>query len=1407
MNDIKNIYEECRNCKKCKIKISIKVNEEIVEYSGNEKADIMFIAQNPSCYRDNRGINNKIFLDDKIRPIFESMLKNVGLDFEDIYVTNLVKCSTKNNVMPSDDILENCKDFLLREIEIVRPKIIITVGKFASNYFGLKENNELKVEKGILYYSIYHPSFCNYGKMKIEEYSKQLLNIKDKIDEIKNNRNKFVQLHCHSIYSIRDGLCSPEEYVRFAYNNKLDVCSITDHGQIGGWIRQYFEAKKYGIKPIFGCELYINNYRNKLEYKDNVKSEDYKLFKKNNHIILLVKNKIGFNNLIKISSDAWINGFYFKPRTDIEFIKKHSEGLICLTSCLGGEISTELSKNNYDKAKEIALNYKQIFGDDLYIELLLIDLKEQIIINKLLCKLAKELGIKTVITNDCHYIEKEDSKIHDILLMIRDNKTMKDKEKNPDEIWQFKSKDLYYKNQFEMYRSFKDFYENEYFTEEVYKDSVKNVREIIDKVENIELDTSIKLPKLYDNDEEIFHNKLVKGWKEKGFDKLDEKTKKIYRDRVKYEEGIIKKLGFVGYFLILEDIINWAKRNNIYVGKARGSGAGSLVCYLLNITGLDPIKYGLLFERFMSEGREDPPDIDVDFSSDDRDKVVEYIFNRFSKEKTCAIGTYGFFKTRSAILDIGRVLNIPLIESLRLTRDVLTSDSDDMTIEEIENNFPEVKDYFDKYPEVKKILEKLRGKIRNISRHAAGIIISDRNLSENIALMTQKNNILSAWQEGSDYHELSKLGFVKFDILGLTNLSVIRDTLKLIKQRYNKDINLDSIDLNDINVYKKIWNGDTVGIFQFESRIARDLIAKIKPSNFNELIATNALLRPGPLRLGMHEDFAKRKFTGKYTIPKCLEDILKETYGIIVYQESIMLIAQKIANFDLVEANRFRKALVKYGRSAEVESKRFAEVESYKDKFINNATKFITREQAENLWKEMASFSQYGFNKCLAGNSKVLYYTNVKKGIVDEIEICELYKKFHSSNKSIYICSYIDGKLKPVKIKNVYDTGIKKCYVLKTRDNRQIISSADHKFLVFRNWLKLSELEKGMEITIFLRDFNIFDLDVVKEIKYCGKRHTYDIEVEDINHCYIANEFVVHNSHSCGYAMISYQEMWLKKYYFIEFMTALINNTPRGKEGKNTTSFLADYINYARINGINVLNPDINRSQLDFSILDDNTIIYGFNHIKNIGNLGQEIIKKRPFKSFKDFLDKVKCNKTKVEYLIYSGAFDSFDDRNELLKEYYSIKKSEENFVELSKKDLMKLEIDALKVYLSDKIFKDDFKKCFKKLNIMSITEFCKLAEGESYVYGMIESVLMRKTKKNKNMYVISLMDDYSKITFFAWDKEYKNNKELLRKDRFVVLKLKKDNKGRVPILQCNGDQRVLDLKKLYENYIIKLRK
>jgi DNA polymerase-3 subunit alpha len=806
--------------------------------------------------------------------------------------------------------------------------------------------------------------------------------------------NKFVHLHAHDEYSIRDAMGRVEDIVDFAKEKGLPAICITNHGSIGGFIRQYFACKEAGIKSIFGCEVYINKHR-KMDPQDI--PEDGR---KNNHLILIAKNLKGYKNIINITSDAWINGYYFRPRSDYQYIRERSEGIIVSTACMGGKLSRLLAEDDWSTAEKFIDFCKKCFKD-FYVELIITDDKDQAKLNDKLCKIAKKKKVPTILTGDCHYLRKKDVRIHDTLVMIASKNTfsmLEDPEKK-DKVFQYSVKDLYYKDLQEMYDLYKKRHRSNHFTEEVFISSVKNVTKIVNSIESFELDTSLKLPQVSKNSNGALKKAIKKGFKERGF---SQKKHPEYWERMKYEYEIITEKGFSDYFLIVQEITSWTTKEGMLVGTGRGSAAGSLISYLLGITNIDPIKYGLLFERFISIERADIPDIDIDFEPCFRDTVKEHIIEVYGKDRTCTIGTYGTFKHKNALLDVARAHDVPLGETFKITKNVIgeNKELDKMTFEELISEYPEFKAYAKKYPKVVKRAKGLLFQVNTMSKHAAGVIISSDSLKNKLALVMRDGHIFSAWQEGRAHKELSKIGFVKFDILGLQNLTVIRECLSLIKKRRKKDVDINNLPDNDKKSLQMANDGDTFGIFQFESNTAVKWLKEIGVDTFMDLSHITSIMRPGVSETEMAEEYVERKHGKDFTIPKVLRPILKETYGIIIYQEQIMLIAQEVGGFDKAESNHLRKTLGGKGITSDEKKKIIKE---YKNKFLKGSAGSLKKSKAEKLWNEMESFAKYGFNKSHAVSYSYIGYI-------------ELYLKSHYFIE--FMCSLVNNTSRGKEDKN-----------------------------------------------------------------------------------------------------------------------------------------------------------------------------------------------------------------------------------------------------------------------------------------------------------------------------------------------------------------------------------------------------
>ncbi|MFH1387272.1 MAG: DNA polymerase III subunit alpha, partial [bacterium] len=741
---------------------------------------------------------------------------------------------------------------------------------------------------------------------------------------------KFVHLHTHTEYSLLDGACRIADLIKRAKEHNMPALAVTDHGNMYAAVDFYRQAKETEVKPIIGCELYVAP----RSRHDKETKEDRSPY----HLTALVKNETGYKNLVNLVSLASIEGFYNRPRVDRELLEKYHEGLIILSGCADGEISRALLEGDKAKAKGIALRQRELWGDDYYLEVMDLKMEQFAGLKPAFGELSKETGIPLVATNDVHCLTREDIYLQDVLLCIQTNAFLDDEKR-----FKFDSQEFYMKTPAEMARLFAE-----------VPQAITNTLAIAEKCDfKLEMGV-LHLPNFEvpeGNTPESFLEKLVwEGIKKKYGSLLPPEV----IDRVKYELYTIEKMGYASYFLIVQDFINWAKTNGIQVGPGRGSAGGSIVSYALGITNIEPLKYGLIFERFLNLERISMPDIDIDFCFENRGKVIEYVTKKYGSDHVAQIITFGTMAARAAIRDVGRVQRVPLPEVDKIAK--LVPIGPDVTLSSALSGVKELKTAYEN-PIIKKLLDTamgIEGMVRHASVHAAGVVISQKPVMEYAPLQRlDENSIVTQYT----MNDLDKIGLLKMDFLGLRNLTMIAHAVEILKKNRNIDVDINTIPLDDLNTYRLFNAGDTIGIFQLESRGMQQLIKDLKPSYFEEIIALLALYRPGPLESGMVEDFVKRKHKKvpiKYELPE-LQPILRETYGVILYQEQVMEIASKIAGFSMGQADVLRAAMGK---------KKVKEMEKQKEHFIEGAVKRgISKHKAAELFNLCAKFAGYGFNK------------------------------------------------------------------------------------------------------------------------------------------------------------------------------------------------------------------------------------------------------------------------------------------------------------------------------------------------------------------------------------------------------------------------------------------------------------
>ena len=1035
----------------------------------------------------------------------------------------------------------------------------------------------------------------------------------------------FVHLHLHTEWSLLDGAIRIDDLVGRLIEYKMPGCAITDHGTLYGIIHFYTKLKSAGLKPILGCEFYVAE-NSRFEKKAAKKGEV------GTHLVLLAKDKEGYQNLLKLASIAYLEGFYYKPRIDKEVLKNYHQGLIAMSACLEGEIPKLILKGQIDKAIEVAKWYKEVFGEDFYLELQKNDLPEQEKVNIALLEISEKLGIKCVATADCHYLDKEDALAHEVLLCIQTGHKLSD----PDR-FRFNTNKLYLASIEEMKERFKD----------LPSEIVTNSMEIFEKV-NLEIQTGeVLFPKAKipqgESVESYFVKKAkaglekrIKELKKKGNLSADEKE---YWERLEYEMEVIIEKGYASYFLIVADFIEWARSQGIPVGPGRGSSAGSLTAYALGITNLDPLRWGLLFERFLNKERPSLPDIDVDFCMERRDEVIEYVAKTYGKKYIAKIATFGQLKARQVVRDVGRVLGFKPKEIDPIAK--MISPGIDVSLEkELKRaEFKKLMQRNEKLNQLFELAKKLEKLPRHVSQHAAGVVISGKPIIEVAPLMKgDEGEILVQF----DMKSCETVGLIKFDFLGLKTLTIIDHTLKLIKRYEGIDLDINDIPLNDEKTFELLRKGETEGVFQLESEGMKELLKRLKPSDFNDLIAVLALYRPGPLEGGLVDQYIETKHGKRkpeYLHP-LLEPILKETYGVIVYQEQVMEIARAFAGYTLGEADLLRRAIGKKQKEL---------MESLREEFVSRSIqRDIPREIAEKVFDLIEKFADYGFNK----------------------------------------------------------------------------------------------------------------------------------------------------SHSAAYALVAYQTAYLKAHYPIYFMASILTYEA------NKSEEVSKYLSTANEMGINILPPDINKSEAGFSV-ENNSIRIGLYAIKNVGEEAvNEILRKRPYKSFIDFCNKIdtkKVNKKTIEALIKAGAFDSLEsNRAKLIHNLPSVLSIStqtkfstlfkqttllsldttfklEDVPEWSLDEKLNFEKEALGFYLTDHPIKR-FRRWINIFSSYNLEKIKNAKEGtKAIIAGVISEIKLKSTKTGEKMAIIKIEDEKAALRALIFPDLYKQYMQILGEGAMLWFKIEVD--------------------------------
>ena len=765
--------------------------------------------------------------------------------------------------------------------------------------------------------------------------------------------SNFVHLHIHSEYSLLDGANRIKDLPIRAKELGMDAIALTDHGSMFGVIDFYKACKANGIKPIIGCEVYVA--------PRSRKDKDPNLDARYNHLILLAKNNDGYKNLAKLVSLGYTEGFYYKPRIDKEALEQYHENLICCSACLAGEVNQAILKNNMEEAKKVALWFKKLFGEDYYLEIQNNGIKEQVLVNQKLIELSRELDIPLVATNDAHYLKREDAYNHEVLLCIQTGKKMSDEDR-----MKFETDELYVKSPEEM----SDYFKN-------VPEAIENTVKIAEKC-NVEFEFGHTILPNYDVPEEFeTHYDYLKKLCDDGIkNRYGENPTKEILERAEFEMNVINQMGYVDYFLIVWDYIHYAKTHNIPVGPGRGSGAGSIVAYAIEITDIDPIKYGLIFERFLNPERISMPDFDVDFCYEKRDQVIDYVCRKYGHDHVSQIITFGTMSARMVIRDVGRVLDVPYAETDKIAKMVPNELHIHITIKKAMEQNKELRDLYEQNSDMKKMLDiamALEGMPRQASTHACGIVITKDPVVDYVPLY-RRDDIISTQYIMTT---LEELGLLKMDFLGLRTLTVIQDTIELVKANRGIDVEFDK-DMNDSKVYKLWQDGNSAGIFQFESQGMTNFMKELKPDCLEDIIAGVSLYRPGPMdQIPRYIANKKDPEHAVYTHP-ALKPILEVTYGCMVYQEQVMQIVRDLAGYSLGRADLVRRAMGKKKldvMAKERENFIHGQVDENGNIIIKGCVRNgIDEKSANKIFDEMAEFAKYAFNKSHAACYAVVAY-------------------------------------------------------------------------------------------------------------------------------------------------------------------------------------------------------------------------------------------------------------------------------------------------------------------------------------------------------------------------------------------------------------------------------------------------
>jgi DNA polymerase-3 subunit alpha len=1048
---------------------------------------------------------------------------------------------------------------------------------------------------------------------------------------------EFVDLHCHSTYSLLDAFGTPMQLAERAKEIGRKAIAITDHGSISGWVQFNKACLAKDIKPIFGYEAYI---------VDSTKAVKEEKDRKRNHITLLAENSDGYKNLLRLSSLAYDNFYYF-PIIDLEILSQNATGVIALSGCWSGKLQKMLVEADMQGAEKYVQNMQKVFRDRFYLETQHYDLHKQTF--EKLKFLSNKYSIPIVLTCDAHYLQLDQSYIQETLHAIRDRRFYDDTKKI-EGACQWEAEALF-----------------ECATEKFGGDWNKIFQNVVDVANRCNAIPEkghfpIFVPR--DEDAKLTSKQIMIKRCKEGIERVGLKgAGKIYNDRLKKELALIESKGFIDYILIAADLIEWAKENGVLTGSGRGSSAGSLVCYLLGITSLDPIQYDLLFERFIDETRTDPPDIDTDFEALRRDWVKEYAKKKYGEGNVCDVATFAKFKGKNSLDEIGRIYQIPRAK-IEIIKGFLVERSggdmrSELTLQDTFEMSSETKEVAKEYP---KILDAclLEGQLRHLSVHAAGVLISSRPLQEVLGIYRKedKEDNVSRSVSSFEMKDVSELGLIKIDFLGLTELSILREIYEMAGKPMLDIYNIPLDDHATLEAFKRM---EVEGVFQYEGDSTKSVLRQMPDVDFEQLIACLTLSKPGPAHSGSTSRYIA-KMRGDDTVEgfdwhPILAGITSKTYGQMIYQEQIIRVLRDFANFTATDANKIRNLIAK--------SKGEQEFQRYYPIFEKEVVEKVSNpSRAKHLWESIKVFGRYAFNRCLSGDTLIRLANNNQHRAIEQ-PLSKLYEdleehpnKWYKKHKTKILTLYEDGRIKPQRIKRIYKNGVKEVYELVLED-RKIKATLEHRFLTSNGWKILKDI-KADDFVIVDGGYgsecetekkkqwhkcHISEQRRVIEINYVGREMTYDIEMESI-HNFVANGIVTHNSHAASYALLGYWSMYMKVHYTDFFYICKLNFET---DDKKRSRLLME----ANRLGYEILPPLLGKSKVKWSLEGGNGLRAGLAEVKGIGEKTAALLVSENYCSRDDFKNRKTKGITITAFKSLEACHGFQDDQP--LEDYFGI--------------------------------------------------------------------------------------------------------------------------------------------------------